>query len=188
MRGESKQILIGFLVLAGLALFIASRYAAGPPEPPGGMRIGASFGYVGSLAVGDEVRMGGIPVGRVTEVSLDPETYRAEIVMVVAGGTEIPTDSAAKVVSDGLVGGAHVDVDIGGALEVLGDGDSFEITQEAINLIELVGRLVFVDGGNGEDADGVGEGGMGESSDAAGADGDASGGLPDLGLPSLGGN
>jgi len=187
MRGEAKQILIGVLVLASLAAFIASRYAAGPPEPPGGMRIGASFGYVGSLAVGDEVRMGGIPVGRVTDVSLDTETYRAEIVMVVAGGTEIPTDSAAKVVSDGLIGGAHIDIDIGGALEALGDGDSFDITQEAVNLIELVGRLVFVEADDSDDGAATGAGSLGDGGDT-GASGEGGDRLPDLGLPSLGGN
>lgn len=152
MTGDIKETLIGLLVVLTLAIFIASRYAAGPPEPTGGIRLTATFGDVGSLAIADEVRMGGIVIGRVTDVGLDPESYQARVAMVVDGSVLVPTDSAAKVVSDGLIGGAHIDIDIGGAEDGLAAGMAFEITQDAVNLIELVGRLLFADDGPADGA------------------------------------
>ena len=46
-----------------------------------GYEIEAEFGGTGGLSIGDDVRLSGIKVGRITRQELDPITYAARIVM-----------------------------------------------------------------------------------------------------------
>ena len=143
MRGQISEILIGIAVLVVLMGFIGWRYNPTIIEDNEGLYITADFDHIGALNVGDSVRMGGVIIGNITSVKLDPETYRAHIIMKLTSMMRVPNDSSIKIVSDGLIGGAHVEIDIGGAEENIADGGEFSVTQDAINLIELIGRQFF---------------------------------------------
>ena len=67
----------------------------------GSYPIEARFFKADGVAVGGDVRMSGVKVGSVREIELDPQTYEARVVMTIRDGLRVPSDSSAKIASDG---------------------------------------------------------------------------------------
>jgi len=111
--------------------------------------LNASFRSLEGIQVGTDVRLAGVKIGTVTEVELNPETYRAETLFSVVEGIEIPDDSAVVVASEGLLGGSFVEIMPGGSPFYFAPGDEVEDTQGAVSLISLL--LKFVSGGGGDE-------------------------------------
>jgi phospholipid/cholesterol/gamma-HCH transport system substrate-binding protein len=96
------------------------------------------------VTVGTDVRLAGVKVGTVTDVSLNPETYRADTTVSLHTGIEIPDDSAIVVSSEGLLGGNFVEIVPGGSPFFYEPGATIEDTQGAVSLVSLL--LKFVSG------------------------------------------
>jgi len=145
MSENVTEVLVGTGVLIVAAGFLA--YATGAVSggaSSAGYELTASFGSVEGVRVGTDVRMAGVPVGKVTAVSLNPETYRADARFSVADGILIPEDSAVSISSEGLLGGNFVEIIPGGAPFNLDPGGEIEDTQSSVSLITLL--LQFVAG------------------------------------------
>ena len=127
---------IGFMVYAGQV----SGYAGNPATYP----LQASFRSLEGVTVGTDVRLAGVKIGTVSDVELNPETYRADTVVSVATGIDIPDDSAIIVSSEGLLGGNFVEIVPGGSPFFFEPGDTIEDTQGAVSLVSLL--LKFVSG------------------------------------------
>ena len=63
--------------------------------------------------------------------------------MQINNEIKIPTDSSAKISSEGLMGGSYIAIEPGGSDDMLDAGDSIELTQGSIDLIGLLGNAVF---------------------------------------------
>lgn len=142
MKRESLETLVGAVVVAIAAAFVAFGASGGAVSSESGATITAEFGSVGALAPGADVRVGGVRVGGVSGMELNPESFRAVVSMTLDGGVEIPEDSSAKILSDGLLGDSYVALEVGGAVEPLSEGARVEFTQDAVNVIDLVSRLI----------------------------------------------
>ncbi len=143
MRGTVVETLIGAVVLAVAAGFFYVGYSRTELTPASGYELSANFDRVSGLSIGSDVRVSGIKVGSVLSQDLDPDTFEAVLVMGIRPGIELPEDTSAKIGQDGLLGGSFVDLVPGGSPDMLEDGDQVEFTQGAIDLIGLVGRLVY---------------------------------------------
>jgi phospholipid/cholesterol/gamma-HCH transport system substrate-binding protein len=113
-------------------------------------RLNASFRSIDGVSIGTDVRMAGVKIGRVTDISLDPETYRAQTVFTVEQGIEVPDDSAVSISSEGLLGGNYVEIQPGGSPFYLAAGDEIEFTQSSIGLISLLTKFVSGESGASE--------------------------------------
>jgi phospholipid/cholesterol/gamma-HCH transport system substrate-binding protein len=144
MRGGAVlETLLGLAVLiaAGAFLFYAQgRLDEGPGRDS--YELTARFSTVGDLARGAEVRVAGVPVGAVQGIELDPQTYFARTILTLRSDIEIPQDSTAKIASAGLLGGAYVEIEPGGAMEVLEPGEEIQFTQGAVDMFDLIGQAV----------------------------------------------
>ncbi|WP_338548601.1 outer membrane lipid asymmetry maintenance protein MlaD [Roseovarius phycicola] len=146
------EVAVGGVVLAVAAgfLFYAGQvtgFSAAPSE----YALTASFRSADGVDVGTDVRLAGVKVGRVTELELDPETYRARAVISVREDIEVPDDSALAISSEGLLGGNFVEVLPGGSPFYFAAGDEIEFTQGSISLISLLTKFVAgSDEDNGE--------------------------------------
>ena len=101
------ELIAGAAVLAVAAGFLVwSLGRDALPGSGGGYDLTASVPDVDGVEVGTEVRLAGVRVGRVTEINLNPQTYMADAVIRVPEDVVLPTDSAALLQSDGLLGGA----------------------------------------------------------------------------------
>ncbi|MFT5702849.1 MAG: phospholipid/cholesterol/gamma-HCH transport system substrate-binding protein, partial [Rickettsiales bacterium] len=64
-----------------------------------------------------------------------------------------PTDSSAKILSSGLLGGKYVGLEIGANEEILQNGDRIMFTQSGVNFEELLGKFIFGSKKEGANAD-----------------------------------
>ena len=143
MRENWAETIVGGLVLLAAAVFLGYLMTAGNMSPQtGGYAIKARFGQVGSLKEGDDVRVAGVRVGKVSRVALDPKTYFAAAEFTIDKGVNLPSDSTAKITSDGLLGGQHVSIEPGAAEDMLKPGGEIQNTQGAVDLFGLIGQFV----------------------------------------------
>jgi hypothetical protein len=77
-RENLVETVVGAVVLAAAGGFLFYALGAGGvSRGGGGYQVTASFGQVGGLASGADVRVAGVKVGVVSGVELDPKTYLA---------------------------------------------------------------------------------------------------------------
>ncbi|MEN8728532.1 MAG: outer membrane lipid asymmetry maintenance protein MlaD, partial [Desulfuromonadales bacterium] len=105
--------------------------------------VSAKFGSVSGLKSGAIVEIAGVQVGKVTEISFDPDDYAAQVVMSINQGVVLQDDSIASVRTAGIIGDRYIDISPGGSEELLGDGGRIFETESAINLEELVSKYIF---------------------------------------------
>lgn len=137
-RAGFFETVIGVVVIAAAAAFLAYAYgASGRSVGRDHYRVGAVFGRVDGVTIGSEVRIAGVKVGSVAANALDLRTYEANVELAIDRGVAIPDDSVAKVVSDGLLGGAHIAIEPGASEDMLKAGDRITITQGSVDLLGL---------------------------------------------------
>lgn len=146
MAENRTEVLAGAAVMAIAAgfFFWAAQGSSFAPAR-GGYEVRASFRSVEGVTVGSDVRLAGVKIGTVTDLALNPVSFFADARILISDGVVLPADSAMQVASEGLLGGAYVEVLPGGSLENLAPGAEIEDTQGAVSLLNLL--LKFVGGG-----------------------------------------
>jgi phospholipid/cholesterol/gamma-HCH transport system substrate-binding protein len=151
MAYERAEIVAGAAILAvaaGFALYAVQ--GSGMVGAAESYSLTASFRSVEGISVGTDVRLAGVKVGTVTGLTLNPETYFADATITMRNDVAVPTDSTILISSEGLLGGNFVEVQPGGALDMLEPGGEIEDTQGAVSLITLL--MKFAGGGSEEAA------------------------------------
>ena len=143
MSRSLVETLLGAVVLAVAVGFIVFAYTRSGVATVSGYEVSAAFNRVDGIANGSDVRIGGIKVGTVIGRELEPETFRAVLRMSIAETVQLPTDSTAAVVSDGLLGGKFIDLQPGAEEALLADGGRISYTQSSLLLEELIGKFAF---------------------------------------------
>lgn len=152
-RAGFFETIVGAIVIAVAAAFLAYAYgASGQGIGRDQYRLEAVFGRVDGVTIGSEVRIAGVKIGSVSANTLDMRTYEANLELAIDGGVAIPEDSIAKVVSDGLLGGAHISIEPGAAEEMLREGEKITITQGSVDLLGLAVQA-FTSQGSGDSGD-----------------------------------
>ncbi|MEM9394429.1 MAG: outer membrane lipid asymmetry maintenance protein MlaD [Pseudomonadota bacterium] len=149
MSNTTTEVVTGAAVLAltvGFLVFVSN--STGLSRGGAGYDLVASFRSADGITVGTDVRLAGVKVGTVTGLALNPETYRADTTITVAGTVEIPDDSAIAISSEGLLGGNFVEILPGGSAFAMENGGEFLDTQGSVSLISLL--MAFVSGGDDE--------------------------------------
>ena len=77
-----------------------------------------------------------------TGLSLNPTTYMADAVIMLDKSIQLPSDSAILISSEGLLGGNYIELQPGGAVDVLPPGGTIEDTQGAVSLVSLLMKFV----------------------------------------------
>lgn len=156
MNRNILETVLGAVVLVVAIGFLYYAYQNNNSTDGGGYALLAQFDRIDGLDNGADVRIGGIKVGSVTEQTLDPATYRAKVGFTVQDGVELPLDSSAAIMSDGLLGGKYLSIEPGGDIDMLEQGDEITLTQSSIRLEDLIGQLIY-SGGSGDGESGGGE-------------------------------
>ncbi len=143
MRRSPIETLVGALVIAVAVLFFVFAYNTAQVETVEGYAVTAKFDRIDGIQRGSDVRMSGIKIGTVLGYRIDPETYLAVVSMSIESDIELPMDSSVSITSDGLLGDKYLSLTPGGDEEAIADGGEIEITQGAIDLISMIGQLIF---------------------------------------------
>ena len=108
-------------------------------QGPATYELTASFDDVSGLLVGDNVKVSGVPVGKVT--GIDVESGQAIVTMAIDDDRRVPADSSASIRWRNLIGQRYVYLVPGDAPVMLQDGDVVDDTTNVIDLGELFNRL-----------------------------------------------
>ncbi|NID17539.1 outer membrane lipid asymmetry maintenance protein MlaD [Luteibacter yeojuensis] len=129
-----------------------------PDRLGGTFHVTGSFTNIGGLQPGAAVKMAGVPIGSVESVVVKPGAVEATVTLAIDKRySQIPDDSSAAVFTSGLIGSQYVAIQPGGSPEYLADGDSFVLTQSALQLEDLIGKFL-VNGSPSENKSGGAQG------------------------------
>ncbi len=153
-RSYLIEALVGLAVVIGailLTVTFLNRTAGGAGSSA--IEVTALFPNASGVDVGTDVRVAGLSIGEVTDVSLDPEGYQAEVRMAIDPAANLPNDSSAAITSESLLGGSHIALLPGGSPDPLAEGDMIFDTQGAVDMTGLIGSMINDSGGEDAPAD-----------------------------------
>lgn len=142
-KGGNRDIAVGGMVfiLAALVFWGIYVYGAERHHNPTGYTIEAAFHRLEGIGAGSPVRLSGVVVGKVSHVSLAKD-YRAVTTLILERGIALPTDSAALIRTDGLLGSKYIDLQPGGDETVLQPGERISYTQDAMAVEDLLEMVI----------------------------------------------
>jgi phospholipid/cholesterol/gamma-HCH transport system substrate-binding protein len=117
--------------------------------------ITARFDNIGGLKPRAPVKSAGVVVGRIADIRFDDTTYQATVTMTLERSYQFPKDSAAKILTSGLLGEQYVGLEAGGSDQMLAQGNMITQTQSAVVLENLISQFLYnkaADGGKDEGA------------------------------------
>jgi len=135
-----------FVIAAGICLLILAFQVSGLTTYTSGntYTITADFNNVGDLKVRAPVTIGGVTIGRVTDIKLHAKTFKAVVVIQIdKKENNIPVDSTASIFTAGLIGANYISITPGYETEFLKEGGKIENTNQALILQNLIGQLLF---------------------------------------------
>ncbi|WP_394389363.1 outer membrane lipid asymmetry maintenance protein MlaD [Shewanella woodyi] len=150
MLTRKIEILVGLFILSGLAAFLVLVFNVANVEVKANgsnYTLYAKFSNIGGLKVRSPVKVGGVVVGRVSEINLDP----TELVPVVKLSmdkrfNQFPETSSLSILTSGLLGEQFLGLTPGfidDDIAMLADGDRIDDTHSALVLEELIGQFLY---------------------------------------------
>ena len=90
------------------------------------------------------VAAGGVTIGRVTEIQYNSDTYEAVVSMSIEEQyNKFPVDTAASILTSGLLGEQFVGFEPGAEDDFLKNGDVIDLTQSALVLEQIIGQFLY---------------------------------------------
>jgi phospholipid/cholesterol/gamma-HCH transport system substrate-binding protein len=146
MAQKNLELAVGLFVALGLAAFFLLAIKVSDIASIGedkGYRVTARFENIGGLKVRAPVTLGGVRIGRVVEVDLDPQSFDAVVTLSIDPRYDrLPEDSSASILTSGLLGEQYVGLEPGGMGGYLKSGSVVKLTQSALVLEKLIGRML----------------------------------------------
>ncbi len=146
MQQSRHDVWVGLFVMIGAAalLFLALKagnllnlsFAETYP-------VTARFDNIGGLKVNAAVKSAGVVVGRVESIGFDDKTFQANVQLNLEKRFAFPKDTAAKILTSGLLGEQYIGLDVGGDPRNLAPGDLITQTQSAVVLENLISQFLF---------------------------------------------
>lgn len=141
------ELWVGLFVVVGVAAlgflaFKVGSFSGG--EFSDSYKITARFSNVGGLTTKAPVSLAGVRIGRVSAIRIDPNNYNAVVEMSVDKRyNNLPMDTSASILTQGLLGAQFVGLEAGGDDIYLEDGDEITLTQSAVVLEQLISQMLF---------------------------------------------
>jgi phospholipid/cholesterol/gamma-HCH transport system substrate-binding protein len=158
MRKSAIDVWVGIFVAIGLlaALFLALKVGnmnAVSFQPT--YTITARFDNIGGLKPRAPVKSAGVVVGRIADIRFDDTTYQATVTMTLERSYQFPKDSAAKILTSGLLGEQYVGLEAGGSDQMLAHGNMITQTQSAVVLENLISQFLYNKAADGSKDEGA---------------------------------
>jgi phospholipid/cholesterol/gamma-HCH transport system substrate-binding protein len=155
MRSPRIEFAVGAFLLLAIATLLVLAIASTNGRWGGagdGYLIKARFSNIGALRPNSPVKIGGVAIGRVADIQLDPTKLDAVVMMAIDGKyDELPSDTAAGIFTAGLLGESYIGLTPGGDPAPLKPGDELYLTQPSVDLLQLVGKYMFSGAGTSDE-------------------------------------
>lgn len=147
MKRSAVELWVGLFVVAGLVALGILAFKVGNlsgADIRDTYKVIAHFDNIGGLSVKAPVTLAGVRIGRVSEIRIDSDDYRAVVELGIdKNHSNLPLDTSASILTQGLLGAQYVGLEPGADEEYLADGDQIEITQSAVVLEQMLGQFIF---------------------------------------------
>ncbi|MGF1680652.1 outer membrane lipid asymmetry maintenance protein MlaD [Photobacterium makurazakiensis] len=154
---KKLELWVGSFILAGIAALLVLVFKVADVQNLGGndsYQLKAQFHNIGGLKVRSPIKVGGVTVGKITDITLDTENYIPVVTLSIETKYGyFPETSSAAILTSGLLGEQYLGLDPGfidDDIEMLGDGDLIEDTKSALVLEDMIGQVLYSIGGDGE--------------------------------------
>jgi phospholipid/cholesterol/gamma-HCH transport system substrate-binding protein len=162
MERRNVEILVGlFVVIGAIALVFLSLKAANLASLPfdhSSYKVTARFDNVGGLKIRAPVKSAGVTVGRISSITFDDKNFQGVVTLDVDRRYQFPTDTSAKILTSGLLGDQYIGLEPGADDKSLQPGDSIKLTQSAVVLEDLIGKVLYgkaAEGGGNKQKEGA---------------------------------
>lgn len=152
MQSRSVEAVVGFFLCLGVAAILVLTFQVSDLQRSvsgNSYTIFANFENSGGLKVGSSVSLAGVNIGRVTDISIDSDTFESRVSLTVEDKFNmLPKDSSASILTAGLLGERYVGIEPGGDMKLLADGDVVRFTESALVLEQIIGQFLFSQSSN----------------------------------------
>ncbi|WP_114327525.1 outer membrane lipid asymmetry maintenance protein MlaD [Candidatus Colwellia aromaticivorans] len=159
MMSKKIELMVGVFVALGIAaLLMLSLKVANTGITGGGesYNLFAKFDNIGGLKVRSPIKVGGVVVGRVSDITLDEEDYTPVVTMkIYSEYNQFSEATSVAILTAGLLGEQYIGLQPGFMdesleMEILQPNDFIEDTKPALVLEELIGQFLFSQGSGDE--------------------------------------
>jgi len=153
MVSKKIEFMVGLFAVLGIAalLMLSLKVADSGLSGTGKTYdLYAKFDNIGGLKVRSPIKVGGVVVGRVTDISLDEEDYTPVVTLnIYAQYNSFSEATSVSILTAGLLGEQYIGLlpgFIDESVTTLEPGDYIEDTKPALVLEELIGQFLFSQG------------------------------------------
>lgn len=150
MNSRKMEIGVGLFVSLAVAAFLMLALKVADQGMQGSgdtYELYAKFDNIGGLKVRSAVKVGGVIIGRVEDISLDKDDFTPVVKLVISQEyAGFPDTSSVSILTSGLLGEQYVGFQPGfsfDGIETLEPGDFIEDTKSALVLEDLIGQFLF---------------------------------------------
>lgn len=154
MVSKKVELMVGLFAAIGIAaLLVLSLKVANSGISGNGdtYKLYAKFDNIGGLKVRSPIKVGGVVVGRVSDISLDAEDYTPVVTLdIYVEYNNFSEATSVSILTAGLLGEQYIGLLPGfmdDSIDTLAAGDFIEDTKPALVLEELIGQFLFSQGG-----------------------------------------
>ncbi len=157
MNRTLMDLWVGIFVVAGLGAILVLALRVGNASATFDVSetytVYGDFENIGGLKVRAPVKSAGVVVGRVANIQLNAQTYKARATLAIDKRYQFPADTSAAILTAGLLGEQYIGFDAGGDTENLAQGSVLQITQSAIVLEKLISQFLYNKAAEGSGGD-----------------------------------
>lgn len=152
MQSKKIEMWVGLfmLIVIGSVVFICLRVAdLSSLNKHSTYQLNAIFDNVGGLKVRSPVKIGGVVIGRVVDITLDQDNYQPLVKMEIDDRyNQIPSTSSLSIRTSGLLGEQFLALNLGFYDEEMGvtmlkDGGRIQDTKSAMVLEDMIGQFLY---------------------------------------------
>ncbi|HEU5280686.1 MAG TPA: outer membrane lipid asymmetry maintenance protein MlaD [Gammaproteobacteria bacterium] len=141
------ESLVGlFVIMAVVALSVLAFKVSGLTNlfPEKTYIVTADFEDIGGLKVRSPIKIGGVQIGEVNQITLNPTTFKAVVSMAIKDQyNDIPDDSSARILTAGLLGDNYIAITPMYNTTFLKNGSVIQFTNSAMILEKLIGQFIY---------------------------------------------
>ncbi len=143
MKRFNLEMVVGVFMLVGLLAVAYLTLNIGGIDLFGNnyYRLYANFDSVSGLKNGAQIEIAGVPVGKVTGITLKDDQARVEL--SIRPDVKVGSDVFASIKTQGIIGDKYVLLTPGADDDYLKDGDEITETESAVDLESLISKYVF---------------------------------------------
>ncbi len=127
-----REVKIGIfaIIMIGCA-WAGSKFLSGVDIFSRNVNYTATYENILGIQSASAVMIRGVKVGTVTDIALDPNNNEeVEITLTVKRRYQIPADSRATIINNGIMGGKVIDISLGESTQLLAEGSSITTVSE----------------------------------------------------------